>query len=82
MPITSSQKTTVTLRGAYSDDSLSLEFDPTDLDSDEAVADVVVVARVQDRRLTLEFRPDELDELVRSLVAAGFGRPAAASSAA
>lgn len=74
MPINTTQTTTITLRGTYSDDSLSLEFDPADLGSVEATADVVVTARAQDKRLTLEFRPHELDELVRSLVAAGFGR--------
>ena len=75
MPLKSTHKTTIELRGIYSDDSLSLEFDPGDVGViDEPVADVVVTARVQDKRLTLEFRPDELDSLVRTLLDAGFGR--------
>lgn len=74
MPITTLQKTTITLRGTYSDDVLSLEFDPADLGSDEAVSDVVVTAQAQDKRIKVEFRPEELDSLVRALVAAGFGR--------
>ena len=71
MPIKSTKTSTIELRGV-SDDSLSVTFDPDKRGPGDP--DVTVTARAQDKRITLEFRPHELDELVRSLVAAGFGR--------
>ena len=71
MPIKSTKTSTIELRGV-SDDSLSVTFDPDKRGPGDP--DVTVTARVQDKRLTLEFRPHELDDLVRSLLAAGFGR--------